>query len=207
MNTTTPFLTIDPVVSDRLEDVYSALDGGNWKKMINNHDELRIRLVSQGIADPENRSSMSWDDANLFFVSCTDLTRDGRPYPLETGISKEKFGRFPYGEGSSISYLRDWIRDSKRDTEQLEEMADLLEKLNSRMSGTSMEKGVGRLEMLGWLTNVETTNLRKAITSRCWIPSAEEPLDGGCHDAAKHIVAHLRAAEKRRCGVLLRIHN
>tara|TARA_B110000444_G_scaffold241016_1_gene256964 strand:- start:2170 stop:2805 length:636 start_codon:yes stop_codon:yes gene_type:complete len=207
INTTTPFLTIDPVVSDRLIDVYSALDGGDWKSMINNHDELRIRLVSQGVADPEDRSTMTWDDANLFFVSCVDLTRNGRPSHLETGISKEKFGRFPYGDGSAISYLREWIRDSRREPEELEEMTDLLVKLNTRMSGTSMEKGVGRLEILGWLTNEETTTLRKAITSRCWTPSADEPLDGGCQDAAKHIVAHLRAAEKRRCGVMLRIHN
>ena len=207
MNTTTPFLTIDPVVSNRLLDVFNALDGGNWKKLIENNDDLLIRLLSQGVTDPKDRKSMQWDDSNLFFISCIDLTKGGRPSPLETGISKEKFGRFPYGGGSSITYLRDWMRDSRRDTEQLGEMSDLLEKLTTRMSGTSMEKGVGRMEMLGWLTNGETTILRKAMTSRCWTPSADEPLDGGCQDAAKHLLAHLRAAEKRDCGVLLRIHN
>ena len=168
MNTTTPFLTIDPVVSDRLLDVYSALDGGDWKLMINNHDELRIRLVSQGIEDPETRSSMTWDDANLFFVSCIDLTRNGRPYPLETGVSKEKFGRFPYGDGSSISYLRDWIRDSRRDAEHLEEMTDLLEKLNSRMSGTSMEKGVdmeGRIQEMFEQLNADALRLQELFYS------------------------------------------
>jgi hypothetical protein len=88
----------------------------------------------------------------------------------------------------------------------MEEMSELLEKLGSRMSGTSMEEGVGRLNIRGWLTNEETTILRKAIMSLCWTPAAEEPLDGGCQDAAKHLLAMLRAAEKRRCGVLLRIH-
>ena len=207
MDTTTPFLTIDPVVSNRLIDVFNALDGGNWKSLIDNNDDLLIRLLSQGVTDPKDRKSMQWDDANLFFISCIEITKGGRPSPLETGISKEKFGRFPYGGGSSITYLRDWMRDSRRDSELLEEMTDLLDKLATRMSGTSMEKGVGRMEMLGWLTNSETTSLRKAMTSRCWTPSADEPLDGGCQDAAKHLLAHLRAAEKRDCGVLLRIHN
>ena len=69
-----------------------------------------------------------------------------------------------------------------------------------------MEKGIGRLDMRGWLTLDETTELRKALTSKYWMP-ANEPLDGGCQDAAKHLLALIRAAEKRRCGILLRVHN
>jgi hypothetical protein len=205
-DSTTPFLTIDPVVSNRLEPVYNALNGGDWKSMLENDDELLIRLVSQGVPDPTDRTSIDWDDANLFFLSCIDVTKNGRPSHLEAGISKEKFGRFPHGDGSSLTYLRDWIRDSHKDVARMEEMSELLEKLGSRMCGTSMEEGVGRLNIRGWLTNEETTILRKAIMSLCWTPAAEEPLDGGCQDAAKHLLAMLRAAEKRRCGVLLRIH-
>jgi hypothetical protein len=207
LDSTTPFLTIDPVVSSRLEPVYNALNGGDWKSMVEDDDELLIRLASQGVPNPTDRTSISWDDANLFFLSCIDVTANGRPSHLEAGISKAKFGRFPHGDGSPLTYLRDWIRDSHKDTTSLEEMSNLLENLTSRMSGTSMENGIGRLNIQGWLTNEETTKLRKTIMSRCWTPSAEEPLDGGCQDAAKHLLALLRAAEKRRCGVLLRIHN
>ena len=86
-------------------------------------------------------------------------------------------------------------------------MSELLEKLGTRMNGTSMEKGIGRLDIRGWLDFGDTTKLRKLLTSKCWTPAADEPLDGGCQDAAKHLIALLRAAEKRKCGVLLRVHN
>ena len=207
LESTTPFMTIDPMVSNRLESVYSALMDGDWKSLILNDKELKERLQSQGVENPEDRSSIKWDDANIFFLSCVALSPIGQPLPLEAGISKERFGRFPFGNGSALSYLRDWIRDSKRNPDSLEILADLLEKLDSRMSGTSMERGIGRLDMRGWLTLNETIELRKALTSKCWMPAASEPLDGGCQDAAKHLLALIRAAEKRRCGILLRVHN
>ena len=206
IDATTAFFTIDPMVSDRLEPAFAAISGNGWSKLIANDSELRSRLESQGVDNPEQRHSISWDDANLFFLSCIQLTSIGKPMPLEAGISRERFGRFPFGDGSPISYLRDWIRDSRRKPEVLEQLSDLMEKLATRMSGTSMEKGFGRLEMRGWLTLEEVTELRKALTSKCWMPSADEPLDGGCQDAAKHLVALLRAAEKRYCGVVFRVH-
>ena len=207
LEATSAFFTLDPMVSNRLAPTFDALSGGDWSNLISNDEELKLRLESQGVDSPEKRDSISWDDANLFFLSCIHLTSIGKPMPLEAGLSRERFGRFPYGDGSAITYLRDWIRDSQRKPETLEELADLMEKLATRMSGTSMETGFGRLEMLGWLTSDEVTTLRKALTSKCWMPSADEPLDGGCQDAAKHLVALLRAAEKRSCGVVLRVHN
>ena len=206
IDATTAFFTLDPMVSDRLEPAFAAISGNGWSKLIANDSELRSRLESQGVDNPEQRDSISWDDANLFFLSCIQLTSIGKPMPLEAGISRERFGRFPFGDGSPISYLRDWIRDSRRKPEVLEQLSDLMEKLATRMSGTSMEKGFGRLEMRGWLTLEEVTELRKALTSKCWMPSADEPLDGGCQDAAKHLVALLRSAEKRYCGVVFRVH-
>ena len=207
LEATSAFFTLDPMVSNRLAPTFDALSGGDWSNLISNDEELKLRLESQGVDSPEKQDSISWDDANLFFLSCIHLTSIGRPMPLEAGLSRERFGRFPYGDGSAITYLRDWIRDSQRKPDTLEELADLMEKLATRMSGTSMETGFGRLEMLGWLTSDEVTTLRKALTSKCWMPSADEPLDGGCQDAAKHLVALLRAAEKRSCGVVLRVHN
>ena len=155
IDATTAFFTLDPMVSDRLEPAFAAISGNGWSKLIANDSELRSRLESQGVDNPEQRDSISWDDANLFFLSCIQLTSIGKPMPLEAGISRERFGR---------------------------------------------------LEMRGWLTLEEVTELRKALTSKCWMPSADEPLDGGCQDAAKHLVALLRAAEKRYCGVVFRVH-
>ena len=204
---TTAFYTLDPMVSRRLSPAFDALSGGNWSELVSNDEELEQRLISQGLESPQKRESITWDDANLFFLSCIHLTPVGQPMPLEAGLSRERFGRFPYGDGSPISYLRDWIRDSRRKPETLEELSALMEKLATQMSGTTMETGFGRLEMRGWLTAEEVTSLRKALTSKCWMPSADEPLDGGCQDAAKHLVALLRAAEKRFCGVVFRVHN
>lgn len=206
LESTTPFFTIDPMVSSRLVTVQESLILGGWDRVVKNDQDLENRLISQGIENPQERDSIPWDDANLFFLSCVKLSSIGQPMPLEAGISKERFGRFPYGDGNPMTYLRDWIRDSKRDPEKLELLSDLLEKLATGFSGTQIEKGIGRLEMRGCLTISETTDLRKCLTSKCWMPAAEEPLDGGCHDAAKHLVALLRAAEKRNCGIVLRVH-
>ena len=205
LDTTTPFSTIDPMVSKRLKPLDEALSYGNWATIIQEDDDLRIRLIEQGVKDPENRSSISWDDANLFFLSCVDL-KDGKPFPLEAGVSKEKFGRFPYGDGSSITYIQNWIRENKR-MEGFNELCELLDLLNGRLADTEKGKGLGGLNMKGWLSIEEVKRLKKLITSRCWLPAADEPLDGGCQDSAKHFVALLRAAEKRNCGILLRIHD
>ena len=205
METTTPFLTIDPMISSRLTPVFDALNGGNWSKMIDNDGDLLIRLAAQGVSNPEKRPSIPWDDANLFFLSCLDTTKNGRSRPLEVGISKERFGRFPYGDGSAMTYLREWMREYNH-LDIFAELSTLLDSLATRMSGTSMESGIGRMNIKGWLSLEDITKLRKGITAKCWRPAADEPLDGGCQDAAKHLLAFLRAAEKRKVGIALRIH-
>ena len=206
LEATTPFYTIDPMVSTRLQPVQDALLNNQWSTMISNDDDLRIRLITQGVENPESRDSITWDDANLFFLSCIDLTRDGKPNHLEAGISKARFGRFPYKDGSPLTYLMEWIRISRDNFEQMERLESLLEKLTGCLEGTSIETGTGRIKMQGWLDDEETTELRKCLTSRCWRASADEPFDGGCIDSAKHLVALLRAAEKRSTGVVLRVH-
>ena len=205
LDTTTPFSTIDPMVSHRLKAVHEALEFGDWQTAIDNDDNLRIRLLEQGVDNPENRDSIKWDDANLFFLSCVEL-KNGKPAPLEAGVSKEKFGRFPYGDGSSITYIQEWIRENKR-MNGFTELTELIDSLSTRLVDTKKENGIGGLTMKGWLTIEEVKQLKKLISSRCWMPAADEPLDGGCQDAAKHFLAMLRSAEKRNCGILLRIHD
>ncbi len=207
LETTSPFLTLDPMISGRLLVIESAIKSEQWKSAVNSDESLRIRLIEQGIDEPEERNKINLDDANLFFLSCVKLSNDGKPEPLEAGMSKERFGRFPNPDGSPITYLLNWIRDSGRNSEMLSELDNLLKKLSEGLVGTSMNKGLAKLELCGWLDADEVGNLIKTLTSRCWMPSAEEPLDGGCQDAAKHLVALLRAAKKRRCGVLLRVHS
>ena len=120
LESTTPFMTIDPMVSDRLESVYSALlGGGDWKSLIASDEELKERLQSQGVENPEDRDSIKWDDANIFFLSCVALSPIGQPLPLEAGISKERFGRFPFGNGSALSYLREIGLEIQKGTQKV----------------------------------------------------------------------------------------
>lgn len=202
---TTPFFTLDAILP-RAGAVEQALLNDTWPELISNDDDLLIRLAGQGIADASSRKVIPWDDANLFFLSCIELDRQNLPFPLEAGISKERFGRFPYGDGSPLSYLKMWVRPSGRNQKEWESMETLLEALATRLLNTSLQSGVGRMESHGWLSNTEVTTLRKNIVSRCWNPSSDEPLDGGVQDAAKHLVGLLRSAEKRNAGVLLRVH-
>ena len=74
---TTAFFTLDPMVSKRLIPTFEALSGGNWTDLVSEDEELEQRLVSQGLESPRKRESITWDDANLFFLSCIHLTQLG----------------------------------------------------------------------------------------------------------------------------------
>ena len=57
MDSTTAFFTIDPMISDRLVSVFDALSGGDWEKLITEDDDLLIRLLNQGVENPEDREN------------------------------------------------------------------------------------------------------------------------------------------------------
>ena len=57
------------MISHRLDAVFSTIQNGNWTELIENDVDLRIRLVSQGVSNTEDKSTITWDDANLFFLS------------------------------------------------------------------------------------------------------------------------------------------
>ena len=43
---------------------------------------------------------ISWDDATLLFVSCLEKNASGQKYSLGDGRIRDRFGRFPWGDGS-----------------------------------------------------------------------------------------------------------
>ena len=201
---TSPFLTLDAINPIRFSKMVAVLEGSQeWSEIVD--DDLEKRLRSQGLDDISNRNAIPWDDATLLFTACADLGMRGEGAKLQASISNERFGRFPYGDGSPLSYLVQWMRPSSEDSGSLQTILSHIDSLQNRIP-ERMKKGSSGLELKGWLDGEEIKQLRLAITSRRWTPAADEPLDGGCHDAAKHLLALLRAAEKRRVGVLLRAH-
>lgn len=201
---TSPFLTLDAINPIRFSRMVAVLEGSQkWSEIMD--DDLQARLRSQGLEDISNRDAIPWDDATLLFTACAAVGERGEGAKLQAGISNDRFGRFPYGDGSPLSYLAQWMRPLGKERNSLQTILSHIDSLQNRIP-EPMKRGLGGLEMRGWLDGDEIKQLRIAITSRRWTPAADEPLDGGCHDAAKHLLALLRAAEKRRVGVLLRAH-
>jgi hypothetical protein len=202
---TSPFLTLDAINPILFSKMVAVLEGTQeWSEIVD--DNLAIRLQSQGLDDISNRNAIPWDDATLLYTACADLGMRGEGAKLQASISNERFGRFPYGDGSPLSYLVQWMRPSSEDSGSLQTILSHIDSLQNRIP-ERMRKESSGLVLKGWLDGEEIKQLRLALTSRLWTPAADEPLDGGCHDAAKHLLALLRAAEKRRVGVLLRAHS
>lgn len=219
---TSPFFTLDAFDGERANAIIQALELGetdewvSWRNVLLNDEPLNQRLVEQGMKNPENRTSIQWDDATLLFTSCLELTKEGRPLTLGETLTRERFGRFPWGDGSLLGYFLDYIRPNRsmttNDAQDIyDSIIDLLTSLTNRCMDIQrghqgFEEGFGGLHLRGYLTAEEATLLRRNLSSRTWTASFEEPLDGGVADAAKHLLTLLKSAERRDVGVLLRSH-
>ena len=218
---TTPFITLDACNGTRAENVVLALESASngdesaWSQLINDDEELRERLVEQGMGTPEFRSSIQWDDSTLLFISSVELSKDGKPIPIGDGQLREKIGRFPWGDGSPLNYMHEFIRPYNRrgtsDSESYETIVSLLEILTQRCGPSNMEhtryhNGQGGLNIRGFLSNSEVRQLRLALSGRSWSVTADEAIDGGMRDVSRNLIAVLRAAERRDVGILLRLH-
>ena len=220
---TTPFYTLDACNGDLAESIVLALHDENsgihdtWKNLVESDSSLNQRLISQGIDKPKTRSEIDWDDSTLLFTSTIELSKDGRPLPLGEFLTRERFGRFPWNDGSLLGYFLTYIRPNRALTENdggdiYDTIVSLLTKLTSNCSDqhlghSDFEEGFGGLSIKGFLTSEEVKLLRRNLSSRMWTASYDEPLDGGVADAAKHFMTLLKAAERRNVGVMLRIHS
>ena len=219
---TTPFITLDACDGHRAEKVLNALeaaskgDESQWSLLVKDDTLLRERLIEQGINDPEMRNSIQWDDATILFISSVELSREGRPMPIGDGKLREKIGRFPWGDGSPLNYMHEFIRPNNRrgasDSESYETIVSLLETLTQRCGPSNVEhdryhNGHGGLNIRGFLSNDDVRKLRLALSGRSWSVTADEAIDGGMRDVSRNLIALLRAAERRDVGILLRMHS
>lgn len=218
---TSPFITLDACNGNRAEAVLNALesaangDESMWNTLITNDEEFKMRLVEQGISDPEKRSSISWDDATVLFIGCVELSKDGKPLPIGDGILREKVGRFPWGNGSLLNYMHEFIRPNdqrgSKNVDGYEKIVTLIENLSQRCGPSHVgheryHNGQAGLNIRGFLSKEQVRELRLALSGRSWSVTADEPIDGGMRDVSRNLIAVLRAAERRDVGMFLRSH-
>jgi hypothetical protein len=218
---TSPFITLDACNGNRAEAVLTALesaatgDESLWNTLITNDEDFKTRLIEQGISNPEKRSSISWDDATVLFIGCVELSKEGKPLPIGDGILREKVGRFPWGNGSLLNYMHEFIRPNeqrgKNNAEGYEKIITLIENLSQRCGPSHVgheryHNGQAGLSICGFLSKEQVRELRLALSGRSWSVTADEPIDGGMRDVSRNLIAVLRAAERRDVGMFLRSH-
>ena len=122
-SSTTAFHTLDAFNGDLAAEIVhaveSAMEGNNeaWTELVHRRVELSDRLKGQGIEEPSAYTTIRWDPATLLFTTCVELTGDGRPLQLGETLTRERFGRFPHGDGSALGYLLEHIRPNRSVTD------------------------------------------------------------------------------------------
>ena len=188
----------------------------SWTALVTNEPALLDRLTSQGIENPESYGTISWDHATLLFTSAMAITSEHLPLQVGERLTRERFGRFPHKDGSALEYFLEYIRPNRSITENdggdmYERIITLLTQLcegltEAHQGHTHYESGFGGLQLLGYLTREEVSDLRKLLAGRSWTVSYDEPFDGGIADVAKHFTTLLKAAERRAVGLVHRRH-
>ena len=218
--TTTAFYTLhscDGEIALQIAEVLSLGDNEkcqSWIKLIQENPSLEQRLTDQGISQPSNLNSISWDDSMILFLCSINVDEDGKPMGIGESLKREKFGRFPFDDGSLTNYLIEFMRPNVRvsnSNEVFERILHLLRKLssfnkNSDYTYPRFNGGMGGMNILGFLSLEEVIEIRRLLSGRNWSVASDEPLDGGVRDAIKHLLAMLRAAERIDSGVMHRAH-
>tara|TARA_Y100000768_G_scaffold386257_1_gene374216 strand:- start:5220 stop:5840 length:621 start_codon:yes stop_codon:yes gene_type:complete len=206
MNSSLPnFHTFDPIIRDPLDIIPAVLSS-----MGGDHEELKKESpFSTDIQNLKEGIEPTIDPATILYLSIGELDSDGRKTdPIDSSSGKERLGRFPYGDGNIVTYL---LENTKQKGD-MTALHDLLSKLSDGLSEDNLGElgfrhGFGGLTLLGWLNVEEVSELSSAIRSGRWKVLSEEPLDGGVDYAFRLLLAMLRTAQRRRCGVLMRRHS
>jgi hypothetical protein len=195
----TAFYTFDPLSGVDVREAMSAI--------ISNEVSARAEAISKlgPIADQRiklHEDALASDPATLLFVLIIDQDENGAARPaLEKNLGRDRLGRIPYGDGDPIRYLVENIVDNEGSRLQ-----ELLTFLRSGLSETACSEGPGGLELRGWLDHEDISKLISILRAKSWNVLSNEPIDGGVGDVCRHLIAHLKAAHRRHCGILMRAH-
>ena len=203
MATSTPafhtFTAIRNGLAPALVEALESADAGDvsaFKDLLEGDPHLAADLESQDADTSAGRAGIDWDDATLMLTALMAREESGRTIHIGGELSRDRLGRFPWGDANPLSYLLEWCTSPVEDGE-------ILDDLLLALAGYE-ESGVGRLH--GWLECDELTELVQLLTNGRFVVRAEEPLDGGVNDIVRHLVTISRAALRRDCGILLRSH-
>jgi hypothetical protein len=198
------FHTFDPIRNNphtMVDGIISSISG--------NHEELLISASGiEEVAGLKEGEGAPLDKATLLFISVLDWEDDWSvPQSLDGGHSRERLGRFPSNDGNAIEYLLRYTIEGDESCLHV-----LLEKLcrgldEDSFGHSGFNEGSGGIEMLGWLDVEDVSRIRREIEKGAWSVKSDEPLDGGVQDAFRHLLVFLRAAVKRKCGILMRRHS
>ena len=199
-----PFHTFDPIRNSP-----DSVVNGIISSMSGNHGELLLSAPGiEEVAGLKEREDSPLDKATLLFISVLDWQDDWSvPRSLDGGHSRERLGRFPHDDGNAIEYLLRYTKEGEgSDLHRL--LKKLCRGLNEDLFGHSgFNEGPAGIEMLGWLDGEDVSKIRREIEKGAWSVRSDEPLDGGVQDAFRHLLVFLRAAVKRKCGILMRRHS
>ena len=209
---TNPFHTFDPIDGKLTESLIQALESsvsGDDEKLLKLFDgdsRLQQRLARESIENLSRRDDIPWDDATVLWLIARQTDADGTPAWLDKGMARDKLGRFPWADGSPLTYLLEFMIDDE-DTG----IKELLLKLNLGLSESIVghdryENGFGGLSLMGWLNEEEVESMNRGLLHAAWGVSSVEPFDGGVREIVKHLTVLLKSARAKGTGILLRRH-
>ena len=106
----------------------------SWKALLADNPTLKQRLIEQGMGESSTIEEISWDDSMLLFLCSINIDEEGKPLAIGESLRREKFGRFPFGNGSLIGYLIEFLRPNsevKGANQIFSRIIELLSKLSS----------------------------------------------------------------------------
>jgi hypothetical protein len=198
------FYTFDPIINDPIdliEPILSSIGG--------DHKELKkITPTSSEINALEEGKESPYDHATTLFLTSLDWNKgEGTPMPLDNGIARDRIGRFPSDSGNAIEYILEFTKEKKGE----ENFHELLIKLTNGLSPENLgeegfNKGFAGMELLGWLNYEDVKTLLISMQSGKWSIRSTETIDGGVRDSLRHLLTLLKAADRRKCGIMMRKH-
>ena len=207
---TTPFHTFALVRGDISDQIVNLLeeahegDDSDLLAFINSKPSLKQCLDEQECDLSNGRINCNKSDSTLLMVILTPLDANGeRMRILNDHNVRERLGRYPWGDGNPLSYLRTW---SGNPIDYEENIMILIDKLDEGLSEKirdhdRFENGsFGTLH--GILNTEETKTLEKLLSSGSFKVRANEPLDGGVADIMRNLQIVVRNAVRNRVGLL-----